>query len=175
MTSLVPSLWRYKGCRMKCPREVISSPTLLFCYSKSRASRRGRRKRAVPQYCTVLDTTRETPILSRPEDAILFLLQEQGRTFPTLQEELTSGASAAVISHFANLFHMAFVVRGALDRGGPDTLMCSTFKVTPIAPSQPIASHHFFKRSGVGILQGPIAITYFCRLFDSTNILVSRA
>lgn len=56
-------------------------------------------------------------------------MQEQGRTFPTLQDELKSDGSAAVVTHFANLFRREVVVREMLDRGGTDHLMCSTFKV----------------------------------------------
>lgn len=56
-------------------------------------------------------------------------LQEQGRKFQTLQDELRSEDLAAAKAHFANIFRKEVVVRGLLDNGGAAGCMCSVFQV----------------------------------------------
>lgn len=67
-------------------------------------------------------------------------LQEQGRTFPTLQDELKSDFLAAATSYFAKLYRREVVVRDLLNRGDSDTSVCSTFKV--YQTKKEIASAH---------------------------------
>lgn len=61
--------------------------------------------------------------------AFVLLLQEQGRKFQTLQDELRSEGLAAAKAHFANIFRKEVVVRGLLDNGGAAGFMCSVFQV----------------------------------------------
>lgn len=56
-------------------------------------------------------------------------LQEQGRKFNTLQDELRSEGLAAAKAHFANIFRKEVVVRKLLDAGGTAGFMCSAFQV----------------------------------------------
>ncbi|CBJ30222.1 hypothetical protein Esi_0180_0035 [Ectocarpus siliculosus] len=56
-------------------------------------------------------------------------LQEQGRKFNTLQDELRSEGLAAAKAHFANIFRKEVVVRKLLDAGGTAGFMCSAFQM----------------------------------------------
>ncbi|CAM9133315.1 unnamed protein product, partial [Hapterophycus canaliculatus] len=63
-----------------------------------------------------------------PQFAEVMGCRDRGRNFQTLQDELTSEGLAAAKAHFANIFRREVVVRGLLDNGRSDGLMCSVYQ-----------------------------------------------